>query len=53
MLKGLLIFAAGIYTGVYVCQNYDVPVVDRPEILFQRFKIWIKTMDQEYRRRRD
>lgn len=51
MLKGILIYAVGVYTGMYVAQNYDVPVVDRPEILIQRFKVWIEKIDRDYRKR--
>ncbi|XP_063697876.1 uncharacterized protein LOC134828817 [Culicoides brevitarsis] len=35
MLKGLIIFAAGVYSGIYVAQNYDVPKVDEPTKLFE------------------
>lgn len=50
MLRGLLIFAAGVYTGMYATQNYDVPQVDKPQELLARFKTWLGDLDKEYRK---
>ncbi|XP_023161075.1 uncharacterized protein LOC111592861 isoform X2 [Drosophila hydei] len=36
MLKFLLTFGAGVYTGVYVSQNYEVPPVDDPSKLAEK-----------------
>ncbi|XP_068143069.1 uncharacterized protein [Drosophila tropicalis] len=36
MLKFLLTFGAGIYTGIYISQNYEVPRVDDPQKLVER-----------------
>ncbi|XP_017860996.1 PREDICTED: uncharacterized protein LOC108612576 isoform X3 [Drosophila arizonae] len=36
MLKFLLTFGAGVYTGVYVSQNYEVPRVDDPPKLVEK-----------------
>ncbi|EDV97295.1 short transmembrane mitochondrial protein 1 isoform X2 [Drosophila grimshawi] len=36
MLKFLLTFGAGVYTGLYVSQNYEVPRVDDPKKLMER-----------------
>eukprot|EP00099_Drosophila_melanogaster_P002640 NP_001138000.1 uncharacterized protein Dmel_CG33170, isoform B [Drosophila melanogaster] len=47
MLKFLLTFGAGVYTGIYVSQNYEVPRVDDPQKLMQRFNEKLKElMDQ-------
>ncbi|XP_046868302.1 uncharacterized protein LOC6645697 isoform X1 [Drosophila willistoni] len=32
----LLTFGAGIYTGIYISQNYEVPRVDDPQKLVER-----------------
>ena len=41
MLRGLLIFSAGLYTGIYITQNYsDIPQVDTPQDLYAKFKQW-------------
>ncbi|KAH9520610.1 hypothetical protein DERF_004310 [Dermatophagoides farinae] len=50
MLRGLLIFAAGVYTGIYASQNYDVPQVDKPQELLNRVKIWLNDIDRQYRK---
>ncbi|KAH8370460.1 hypothetical protein KR093_003590 [Drosophila rubida] len=31
-----LTFGAGVYTGIYVSQNYEVPRVDNPQKLVER-----------------
>uniref|UniRef100_A0A158N7M5 Uncharacterized protein n=5 Tax=Anopheles TaxID=7164 RepID=A0A158N7M5_ANODA len=38
MLKFLLTFGAGVYTGIYVSQNYEVPRVDEPGKLLEKAK---------------
>uniref|UniRef100_A0A182NYZ8 Uncharacterized protein n=1 Tax=Anopheles dirus TaxID=7168 RepID=A0A182NYZ8_9DIPT len=38
MLKFLLTFGAGVYTGIYVSQNYEVPRVDEPGKLWEKAK---------------
>ncbi|KRK02518.1 uncharacterized protein Dyak_GE22644, isoform C [Drosophila yakuba] len=44
MLKFLLTFGAGVYTGIYVSQNYEVPRVDDPQKLIQRFNEKLKEL---------
>lgn len=53
MLKGLLIFGAGIYTGMYLTQNYKMPQVDKPEQLLARLKEKIDDLNSQYRKGRD
>ncbi|XP_037939897.1 uncharacterized protein LOC119672824 [Teleopsis dalmanni] len=38
VLKFVITFSAGIYTGVYISQNYDVPRVDQPSKFIERIK---------------
>lgn len=38
MFRGMLTFSIGLYAGIYLAQNYDVPKVDEPEKLLQRIK---------------
>jgi len=33
---GALTFGAGIYAGIYICQNYQIPRVDEPQIIWQK-----------------
>ncbi|XP_055591906.1 uncharacterized protein LOC129743772 [Uranotaenia lowii] len=47
MIKFLLTFGAGVYTGVYLSQNFEVPRVDEPSKLWERTNDAIKDfMDQ-------
>jgi len=36
-------FAAGLYTGLYISQNYDVPRVDEPTRLVDNLRAWAET----------
>ncbi|XP_014095225.1 uncharacterized protein [Bactrocera oleae] len=38
MLRFLITFGAGIYTGIYISQNYEVPRVDEPGKLVDKIK---------------
>lgn len=38
LLKGLMLLGVGLYGGVYMCQNYEIPKVDDPENLLKKFK---------------
>ncbi|XP_046808317.1 uncharacterized protein LOC111685038 isoform X2 [Lucilia cuprina] len=38
MLKFLITFSAGIYTGIYISQNYEVPRVDEPGKIIDKIK---------------
>ena len=45
-LKGLLIFSAGVYGGIYASQNYDVPKVDDPQALIQKIKDYLSQYEK-------
>lgn len=38
MLRFILTFGAGVYTGIYVTQNYEVPLVDSPRDIVDKFQ---------------
>lgn len=38
-----LTFGAGVYAGIYITQNYDVPRVDEPSKLWEKVKDWAET----------
>ncbi|CAH1105043.1 unnamed protein product [Psylliodes chrysocephalus] len=38
MVRGIFSFLIGIYAGIYLSQNYDVPRVDDPTALYQKIK---------------
>jgi len=40
-------FAAGVYTGMYVTQNYEVARVDEPRVIFNRVVEWA----EQYRKK--
>lgn len=40
LVGGALTFGAGVYAGIYITQNYDVPRVDEPAKLWEKVKDW-------------
>ncbi|XP_043505106.1 uncharacterized protein LOC122526046 [Polistes fuscatus] len=38
MLKALISFGLGVYTGLYLNQNYEIPKVDDPTKILERLK---------------
>ncbi|KAH8416924.1 hypothetical protein KR222_004412 [Zaprionus bogoriensis] len=40
----MLTFGAGVYTGIYVSQNYEVPRVDNPQKLVERLNEKIREL---------
>uniref|UniRef100_A0A1B0CJR4 Uncharacterized protein n=1 Tax=Lutzomyia longipalpis TaxID=7200 RepID=A0A1B0CJR4_LUTLO len=42
MLKFLLTFGAGVYCGIYISQNYEVPRVDEPGKLVDKITEYIE-----------
>lgn len=41
MIKALVIFGAGVYTGVYVAQNYKIEKVEDPKVLFEKAQTYL------------
>lgn len=41
MLKFLITFGTGVYVGVYLSQNYEIPRVDEPAELWERIKKFV------------
>lgn len=50
LIKGLIVFGAGIYTGLYLSQNYKVPRVDEPEQLFAKASAWLEEINKQYKK---
>jgi len=51
MFKFLLTFGAGVYTGIYLSQNYEVPRVDEPGKLIEKVSQSIKDFADEHRKK--
>ena len=45
-IKGMLIFAAGAYGGIYACQNYNLPRVDDPQNLWAKLQEYLKQYEK-------
>lgn len=43
LVGGALTFGAGMYAGIYVTQNYEVPRVDEPSRLWEKVKDWAES----------
>jgi len=39
--KSSIIFVGGMYTGVYVAQNFEIPKVDEPSKLLAELQAWL------------
>lgn len=46
ILKGLMILGVGLYGGVYICQNYDIPKMDDPQNYFKKFQDYISQFEK-------
>ena len=53
LLKSLILLGVGFYGGVYACQNYNIPKLDRPEVLFDKLKDFVTDTDKKYRKDKD
>ncbi|XP_037879765.1 uncharacterized protein LOC119631535 isoform X3 [Glossina fuscipes] len=49
MIKFLLTFGVGLYTGIYVSQNYEIPRVDEPSRIVEK----LKDLIEEHRKNLD
>jgi len=38
MVRGMFAFLIGVYAGIYISQNYDLPKVDDPSALVEKVK---------------
>lgn len=47
MVKSLLVFIAGVYTGIYVTQNYEIPRVDEPQAIYDKMKEFLNKYRKE------
>lgn len=43
MVSLQLTFGAGVYAGIYITQNYEVPRVDEPSKLWEKVKEWAES----------
>ncbi|KAH8270200.1 hypothetical protein KR018_005508 [Drosophila ironensis] len=46
-----LTFGAGVYTGIYVSQNYEVPRVDDPQKIIQQLNEKVKELINENKKK--
>lgn len=47
MFKFLITFSIGIYAGIYISQNYEIPRIDEPTKIIER----IKEITDEYKKK--
>ena len=50
VLKFLLTFGTGIYCGIYLSQNYDIPKVWEPSEVYSRVKDFVSEMNDKYKK---
>ncbi|KRX89407.1 DNA repair protein XRCC1 [Trichinella pseudospiralis] len=48
VLKNVFSFLCGVYTGAYIVQNYDVPVLPHPNELYEKVKLWLESADKAF-----
>lgn len=51
IIKGIVVFGAGFYAGVYVSQQYDLPRFDDPSTLSEKVLTQINTFMEQYRKK--
>lgn len=47
MFKFLITLSIGIYAGIYISQNYEIPRIDEPSKIIER----IKEITDEYKKK--
>ncbi|KAG7311392.1 hypothetical protein JYU34_002434 [Plutella xylostella] len=47
MLKGVAIFSAGVYTGLYIAQNYQIDKVEDPKALLEKASNYLKELSKD------
>ena len=52
LIKTLVVFGLGFYSGVYVTQNYEVPKVDDPSTVYEKTVKSIGDYLEQYRKDR-
>lgn len=43
LVGGAVTFGVGVYAGIYITQNYEVPRVDEPSKLWEKVKEWAES----------
>ncbi|XP_032799477.2 uncharacterized protein LOC116936437 [Daphnia magna] len=46
MFRGALTFGVGIYAGIYLSQNYQIPRVDEPKVVWEK----IQSLMEQYKK---
>jgi len=50
VFKFLITFSVGVYSGIYLAQNYNVPKVDEPKELVNKAKKFFNEMSEKYKK---
>ncbi|XP_039764931.1 uncharacterized protein LOC120637255 [Pararge aegeria] len=48
LIKNSIIFGTGIYTGVYIAQNYQIDKVEDPKALFEKAQCYVREKLEEF-----
>lgn len=52
LIRTLIVFGTGFYSGVYVTQNYEIPRVDDPSTLYEKTVKNLNDYLEQYRKDR-
>jgi hypothetical protein len=47
LMKAFILFGAGVYTGIYSTQNYDIPSSESPKEMLKKVKDYIKQFEKK------
>lgn len=50
VVKFLITLSIGVYAGIYLDQNYNIPKVDDPKELFKKCKTWFNEYSEKYKK---